>query len=201
MVENKQMKEPTDNITGKSGPVRLARNDQGVAHITARELDDAHFGLGFCHARDRGLQMLLVRILGQGRACELLQDSEQMLELDRYFRRWNLGAAAADEQSKFSERARSAADAYCAGVNFYFANNRVPWELRLLGYHYEPWTISDSGMTGKLAGLVVLAQSQADMERFVVECVQHGISRERLRGRFPGQLKGLEEDLPRAARL
>ena len=28
MVENKQMKEPTDKITGKSEPVRLARNDQ-----------------------------------------------------------------------------------------------------------------------------------------------------------------------------
>ncbi len=189
------------NIPGQAGSVRLTRNDHGVAHITTASLRDAHFGLGFCHARDRGLQMLLVRILGQGRACELLQDSEQMLELDRYFRRWNLGAAAAAEQSQLSERARIAVDAYCEGVNFYFSRNRLPWELRLLGYRFEPWTAVDSGLTGKMAGLIVLAQSQADMERFIVECVQHGISRERLEELFQGKLQGLDEELLRRVKL
>ena len=70
MVGDEKMKERTFTIPGKAGPVRLSRNDQGVAHITASNLDDTQFGLGFCHARDRGLQILLVRIIGLGRACE-----------------------------------------------------------------------------------------------------------------------------------
>src|SRR5437016_5756760 len=83
------MSEHPVNLAGKIASVRLERNEQGVAHITADSLDDAHLGLGFCHARDRGLQMLLVRVLGRGRACEQLQDSEEMLVFDRFFRRWN----------------------------------------------------------------------------------------------------------------
>ena len=67
--------------------MRLERNDQGVAHISAGDVDDAHFGLGFCHARDRGLQMLLVRILGQGRGCEQLQDTAEMLVATDDYRR------------------------------------------------------------------------------------------------------------------
>src|SRR5437879_1952254 len=101
------------HIPGGTGPIHIERDEHGVPYITATTLDDAHLGLGFCHARDRGLQMLLVRSLGQGRACEQLQDTEEMLELDRYFRRWNLGADAAPEQAALSDQARSALEAYC----------------------------------------------------------------------------------------
>ncbi len=195
------MSESPIQISGKAGPVRLERDAAGVAHITAGSVDDAHFGLGFCQARDRGLQMLLVRILGRGRACEQLQDTEEMLELDRFFRRWDLGAVSAREEAALSGRARSAVGSYCQGVNLYFSTNALPWELRLMGCRFEPWTPADIGLTAKVAGLVVLAQSQADMERFMVECVQNGIPREKLEELFPGQLGGLDEELLRRVRL
>src|ERR1044071_9788341 len=188
-------------IFGKSGPVRIERDDAGVPHITAATLDDAHLGLGFCHARDRGMQILLVRILGGGRACELLLDSQEMLELDRLFRRWNLGASSSREEALLSKRARSTVDSYCKGGNLYFSQNRLPWELRLLRYCFEPWTAADIGLAAKVADLVVLATSQSDMERFIVECVQNGISREKLEELFPGQLCGLDEELLRRVRL
>jgi len=66
-----------------------------------------------------------------------------------------------------------------------------------MGCRFEPWTAADIGLTAKVAGLVVLAQSQADMERFIVECVQNGIEREKLEELFPGQLGGLDEELLR----
>src|SRR5690349_8224553 len=102
------MRERPVQIPGKSGPVHIERDDSGVPYITAATVDDVHLGLGFCHARDRGMQILLVRILGRGRACELLLDSEEMLELDRFFRRWNLGASSAREEALLSMRARAA---------------------------------------------------------------------------------------------
>ena len=33
------------------------------------------------------MQMLIMRILGQGRAAELLDGSDEMVEVDRFFRR------------------------------------------------------------------------------------------------------------------
>src|SRR5439155_15649943 len=107
------------NLCGIAGAIRIERDDEGVAHVTAPGLEDAHVGLGFCHARDRALQMVLVRILGRGEACEKLQDTEEMLSLDRFFRRWNLGGDAVREEAALSERARSLVDAYCRGVNLY----------------------------------------------------------------------------------
>src|ERR1041385_1478355 len=195
------MSEQVTELSGAGGKVLIERDANGVPHITANTLEDAHFGLGFCHARDRGLQILLVRILGQGRACEYLEDSEQMLELDRYFRRWNLAAAARQEEVELSLGAKAMADGYCRGVNSYLQEQGLPWELRLLGYKPEPWSISDTGLTSKIAGLVVLAQAQADVERFILECVQNGIGREKLEELFPGKLHGLDEELIRKVRF
>jgi penicillin amidase len=195
------MSERPIDLSGKTGSVRLERDDCGVPHITAATLEDSQLGLGYCHARDRGLQMLLVRILGRGQGCEYLQDSAQMLELDRYFRRWNLKAEAVREEAELSERARAMADSYCRGANLYFDREGLPWELRLLGCKFEPWTIVDIGLTAKVAGLVALAQSQGDMERFIVECVQGGIGRDKLEELFPGQLSRLDEEFVRSVRL
>jgi len=36
-----------------------------------------YWGMGYCHAMDRGMQMLIMRILGQGRAAELLEEIQR----------------------------------------------------------------------------------------------------------------------------
>ena len=43
--------------------------------------------MGYAHGKDRALQMLLMRILGHGRASELLEASDEMLGIDTFFRR------------------------------------------------------------------------------------------------------------------
>ena len=53
----------------------------------------------------------------------------------------------------------------------------------------------------KLSGFIGLAQSQGEMERFIVECVQNGIPRAQLEELFPGQLAGLDEELLRRVTL
>lgn len=195
------MSERPTILPGKAGSVRLERNEAGVAHVSAASLNDAILGEGFCHARDRGLQILLMRILGRGQGCEQLQDTEELLVWDRYFRRWNLRADAAREEAALSDRARYAVEAYCRGVNLFFSKKNIPWELRLLGCRFEPWTTADCFLTAKLSGLIALAQAQTDMEQFIVECVQQGIKREQLEELFPGQLHGLDEELIRQVRM
>ncbi|RMF18739.1 MAG: penicillin acylase family protein, partial [Deltaproteobacteria bacterium] len=144
--------------------------------------------------------MLLTRIVGQGRVCEILADDEQGFAVDCFFRRLNLCGSAAAEVARLSARAQDAVAAYCEGIERAFAE-RVPWELRLLGYRHEPWTPQDVILVIRLSGYVALAQSQAEIERLLVEMVQAGVSREHLEELFPGLLDELDIDLLRRVRL
>ncbi|MFN8641770.1 MAG: penicillin acylase family protein [Candidatus Binatia bacterium] len=180
--------------------IRVVRDAHGVPHVGARSWADAYRGLGYAHGRDRGLQMLLMRILGQGRACEQLADGDDMLALDRFFRRLDFRAGAAGADAALSPQARHQVEAYCAGVNDAFAR-RLPWELRLLGYRHEPWGLADSLLVARLIGYVALAQSQADLERLLVEMVHAGVPAGHLEALFPGALGGLDVDLLRRVRL
>ncbi len=101
------MSRPDRPLAGTSGPIRLGRDEHGVAIIEARSRDDAIRGLGYCHARDRGLQMLFVRILGRGQGSRWLEGSDRMLAIDRYFRRMDfLGDSEAEFAALTRRRSR-----------------------------------------------------------------------------------------------
>lgn len=182
------------------GTITIVRDAHGVPHVRASSESDLYRGLGYCHGVDRALQMLLVRILAQGRGSECLDASEEMLRLDRFFRRLGLGGDAAAEVAKIPAADHALAEAYCDGVNRALAR-RMPWELRLAGYRPEPWTLADSVVTSRVIGYVALAQSQGDMERLLVEMVQGGVPRGHLEALFPGLLRDLDIELVRKLRL
>ena len=69
--------------------IDIWRDENGVPHVEADNLVDLYWGQGYVHARDRGMQMLLMRILGQGRLCELIDDSDESLAIDLFFRKMN----------------------------------------------------------------------------------------------------------------
>jgi penicillin G amidase len=71
----------------------LMRDAGGVVHIRASGEPDLYRRLAYCHGHDRALQILLMRIVVSGRACELLRDDDQMLALDRFVRRAGLACA------------------------------------------------------------------------------------------------------------
>jgi penicillin amidase len=171
-----------------------------VVRIRATSEPDLYRQLGYCHGHDRALQVLLTRIVISGRACELLQDDAETLELDRFFRRIDLGRDAGAEVAKLTPADRACAEAYCAGINAALAE-RVPWELRLVRYRPEAWTIADSIELSRAMGYVQFAQHQADMERLLVQMVRAGVPRERLEELFPGRLDGLDVELLRRVRL
>jgi penicillin amidase len=174
--------------------VPIKRDEHGVPHVYAQTEADMYRGIGNCHGTDRGMQMLLTRIFGQGRASELLDASDDMLRLDRYFRRLNLTGGAEGELAKASPHTRELALAYCAGVNEAL-EERPPWELRLAGYRPTPWTPADLVLTSRVVGYIGLAQSQGEMERLLVEMVQAGVPRPHLDELFPGRLQALDAEL------
>lgn len=186
-------------LTGRSGAIGLNRDEHGVAHIHAESRDDALHGMGYCHARDRGLQMLFVRVLGAGLGSRWFESSEMMLKIDRYFRRCNFAADSETEYARLSSSARAGIDAYCEGINHFFDNEGIPWELRFLGYGkgYTPWTFADSMITGKVIGFVSLGGTQGEIERWIIDCVRAGVPTSALEELFPRGLAGLDLDLIR----
>lgn len=179
---------------------KIWRDENGVCHIEADNKPDGFRLMGYAHARDRGMQMLLMRILGKGRVAELLDPSDEMVDIDRFFRRMNWTGAMDEQVEKISAEARALVDAYCNGVNDAFSRKR-PWECRLFGYVPEPWTVEDCVLISRMIGYLTLAQSQGEMERLFVEMVQAGVDSGRLEELFPGILGGLDMDLVKTVKL
>jgi len=186
----------TKQISAPTPPgVLLSRDSDGIPHIKANSLQDAYWGMGYCHALDRSLQMVLMRVLGQGRACQCLEDSDQLLEMDLFFRRMNWRGNMKKSMAGFEPETKTLLGSYCKGVNARFAEKKRTWELALVGYRPSPWKIEDTLMLSRMTGYLTLAQSQAEIERLLVEMVQAGIDDQRLEALFPGNLKGLDRDL------
>lgn len=176
------------------------RDRHGVCHAEGKD-KTAVFGLmGYAHGIDRGMQMLLMRILGQGRASEILEASDQLLEIDTFFRRMNWTGGASAEIEKLSPEAATVLNAYCDGVNRAFSR-KIPWECRLFGYQPEPWEPGDALLISRMIGYLTLAQSQGEMERLLIELVQAGLDEGRLEELFPGILGGLDTALVKQIKL
>jgi penicillin G amidase len=178
----------------KPAGLSISRDSHGVPHVAADELNGAMWGTGYCHATDRTTQLLMMRILGQGRLCELLSDTDESLEIDRFFRRANWHNNLDQQVALLDDDSRDTCQAYCDGVNAGLAARKI-YALKLMGYRPDPWTIADSILIMRMTGYLTLAQSQAEIERFFVELVQAGVDSDRLAELFPVDPATLDRDL------
>lgn len=162
---------------------------------------DMYYGMGYCHAMDRGMQMMMMKILGTGTASEHLSGDDDMLEIDKFFRRMNWHNNIEDEIKKLNENEVNMLQAYCDGANAAFATNK-PWELKmLLGFKDFSWDCSDVIILARMAGYLTLAQSQGEIERLFVQMVQKGVSKELLNNLFPDILDDYDENLLKKIKL
>ena len=115
---------------------RVRRDRWGVPHVHCKDIRELYEGLGYAHARDRGLQMLFMRILGQGRVSECLDPSDGSLAVDTFFRKMNWHGGLERQVAKIPADVSVLVAAYCEGANACFARS-TPWELKLLGHRPE----------------------------------------------------------------
>lgn len=179
---------------------KIARNDNGIPQVSARDEPSLYFGQGIAHATDRAMQMLLMRILGQGRLAETLDSRDESVRLDRFFRRANWFGHTQGPLKQLDSRDRALLEAYCQGVN-HVLSRRIPWEFKLCGHRPEPWRPEDTLLLLRMMGYLTLASSQSEMERLFVEMVQANIAVEKLHELFPGILAGLDAELIKQVRL
>ncbi|MFC2074830.1 penicillin acylase family protein [Bdellovibrionota bacterium] len=180
--------------------LEIKRNQHGVPKIVGKTEEDIFWGVGHCHAKDRGLQMLLTRILGRGQASEHLQSTDEMLKFDIFFRQVDWAGHTEKEIANLTPKARTLSESYCDGVNSVLSKN-IPWELRLIGYKPDPWTINDCILISRMIGYVSLCQAQGEVERFFVEMVQNGVPKEQLEELFPGNLNELDIELLKKVKI
>ncbi len=184
-----------------SDEIVIRRLQGGIPLITSKDENDLYYGLGFCHATDRGMQMMLMKILGTGTASEYLEASDEMLEVDRFFRRMNWHNNVEEEIQKLDEHENNLLQAYCNGINAAFQKTK-PWELKLLlRYKDFNWEKRHSILMARMIGYLTLAQSQGEIERLFVQMVQNGVNKKLLKELFPNQLDEYDEGLIQKIKL
>ena len=179
---------------------KIWRDKNGVCHVEGKNRAEIFELMGYAHGKDRGMQIILMRILGQGRASEFLDSSDEVLEIDKFFRRMNWTGSISSQIEKFSPETKGMVTAYCKGVNRAF-NKKIPWECKLLGFKPEPWRIEDSILISRMIGYLTLAQSQGEIQRLFIEFVQAGMDEARLNELFPGILGEMDIDLIKKIKL
>ncbi|MDX1451759.1 MAG: penicillin acylase family protein [Oleiphilaceae bacterium] len=172
----------------------IVRDEAGVPQIKAQNRHDLNWGLGYCQAIDRGTQLQLMRILGQGRLCELLEDSDENLAIDRFFRRANWQHQASKQVAALKPDTRTWCQALCDGINAGLRARRGRL-LQLKGLKPEPWRIEDTILLLRMTAYLTLAQSQTEIERFVVELLQSDVSTDKIAALFPINTRWLDRNL------
>jgi penicillin amidase len=141
-------------IPGIEGGVQVIRDEQGIAHIRAANVDDLFFMQGWVHSEDRLFQMDVLRHQASGTLAEML--GEEALEDDVQLRTLGMRRAAVRSLPELSPRTRRFVDRYTEGVNAYVAANPLPpqyAELELT--QFEPWTALDTVTVAKLIALLL----------------------------------------------
>jgi penicillin amidase len=129
---------------GLSAPVTVLRDQHGVPHIEAANLDDLLFAQGYVTAQDRLWQMDMARRMAAGEAAEIL--GSKLVEHDRQQRILAMRATAERLTATLDDQQRRLFDDYARGVNAFIGahEDRLPAEFRLLMYQPKPWQPVDS---------------------------------------------------------
>ncbi|NUQ35134.1 MAG: penicillin acylase family protein [Planctomycetaceae bacterium] len=122
-----------------------------MPNIFASTDEGAMRGLGYASARDRGFQMHYVTRIMQGRLAETIGDvkkrsrDETAVDNDRKMRLFGFYRGAQKIAANLDADTRSLLDAYCSGVNEYFAASRDNLHPMFAKYEFTPelWTPAD----------------------------------------------------------
>ncbi len=140
----------TVSVAGLSTPVQVVRDQQGVPHIRAHNLDDLFFAQGYVTAQDRLWQMDLSRRYAAGELSEVFGSAA--LPHDRQQRILGFRHLAENSVQYLSDSDKHYLEVYARGVNAYIAQQQqsktLPLEFRILRYRPKPWTVTDSLLVG-----------------------------------------------------
>ena len=130
-------------IPGLNQPVRICRDEKGMAYIHAQTKADLFLAQGYVTAMDRLFQMSLTKLLVSGRIGELV--GEKARQLDIRMKTLGFHRQAKKHLALLNDEALLMVEQYVRGVNA-FINSRPAHhhlEFRLAGLDPEPWQAAD----------------------------------------------------------
>ncbi len=127
-------------LKGLQQPVKVLRDEWGVAHIYAETQDDLFFAQGFVAAQDRLWQMDLWRRQGEGKLAEILGPGA--IERDKFARLVRYRGDLKAEYESYAPDAKQIIEAFVRGVNaqIELSKDRLPIEFQITGVKPELWT-------------------------------------------------------------
>ena len=128
-------------VAGLEAEISIYCDRWGIPHIDASNDVDAWFGLGFCHAQDRGFQLELLQRAGRGTLSEIVGPAT--LSIDRLSRTLGFRRLAEALRRLLHADVAATVEAYVAGVNAGTAASPRPHELVLLRAHRSAWEVED----------------------------------------------------------
>ncbi len=169
-------------LPGLSSPVKILRDEKGMAYIHAENLPDALTAQGFVTAQDRLFQMELTRRMSQGRISELA--GRKTIQLDIRNRTLDFHRQAKKHAALLSEQERKYIKCYLRGLNYYITGYKKyhPVEFRLAGIQPEPWDIPDVLSIGYYMGWESAANLKTEL---VTQMLVDKVGPERAAELFP----------------
>ena len=120
-----------------------------VPFVEAQTDHDLATALGVVHGHLRLGQMELMRRIARGRVAEIA--GPLALPLDRFIRTFDLGRAVPGIIARFPAETRHWVEAFARGVDHVAQHApERPRECTMLGITYEPWTLQDIVLLGRL---------------------------------------------------
>lgn len=171
-------------------------DDHKVSHLKGEGERAMAYSLGFVHARERGLQLLIFQALIRGKLSQWLKESIETLETDRYLLKMGFYYQARKEEGELDGKTRDYLQSYIEGINQGLRKNR-PFEANLLKMPIEPWTLADTLALIKIMTYFGLAQTQQDFEKFISMALGNGVAPIYFKSLFPKfSQSGIEESIP-----
>lgn len=127
-------------ISVNEKPIKIVRDDHGIAYVIAENKADVIRGQGFVLAQDRLFQIEFYRALIKGKGAAIAGSS--MLESDIKMRVLDIHGNAERSYEYLDDYAKKMLDWYCEGFNEYLhvGQGEFPLELSLLGIEPKPLT-------------------------------------------------------------
>ncbi|WP_088812103.1 penicillin acylase family protein [Polynucleobacter victoriensis] len=129
---------------GINNPVTIKFDDNAIPHISANNLEDAWYTLGFLHATERPWQMEFNRRLASGKLSEIL--GPETVGVDKFIRTLGIRRAAEKQYENYPIEYKRQIQSYVEGVNAGFSRLgwALPAEFMILGAKPGTWGPADS---------------------------------------------------------
>ena len=152
----------TVTLAGLQDEVTIHRDEYGIPHIYANNLDDMFFAQGYVTAQDRFWQMEWWRHQSQGRLSEIV--GESTVEIDKFLRNTGFNRAAEKHTEYYKNNEPEVwamMEAYAAGVNAWLAENEgdVSINQTILNLNGSEWEIEPWEPVDTVSWAVAMAWS------------------------------------------